>query len=224
MSTFRLLAGACLCLTVFSHDLAAADGAKAVSTMTEEALVRALQAGGFNVYFRHAATDWSQHDDVRRAGDWSSCDATRIRQLSGDGRASARAVGAALRALAIPVGRVLASPYCRAVETARLMALGPVETTTDIMNLRVADYFGGRDAIAARARTRLASAPEPGTNTVLVAHGNVARLATGVYPGEGECAVFRPRGAGRFEYVGSLDPDQWRRLAESLSQDALSTR
>ena len=34
-----------------------------------------------------------------------------------------------------------------AVDTARLMNLGPVETTTDIMNMRVAEYFGGSSAI-----------------------------------------------------------------------------
>ena len=121
-------------------------------------------------------------------------------------------MGEAIRTLGIPVGRVLASPYCRTVETARLLGLGEVETTTDIMNLRVADFFGGREVIAERARARLAVTPPAGTNTVLVAHGNVARLATGVYPGEGEAAVFRPLGDGGFEYVGGLTPEAWIRL------------
>ena len=127
-----------------------------------------------------------------------------------------------MRALDIPVGRVLTSPYCRTVETARLMALGRIETTADIMNLRVADYFGGREAIAKRARARLSSAPAGGSNTVLVAHGNVVRLATGVYPGEGECAVFRPLGSGGFEHVGNLQPQEWTRLAETLTGKRIS--
>jgi hypothetical protein len=91
------------------------------------------------------------------------------------------------------------------------------------MNLRVADYFGGREAIAERARARLSVAPMPGTNTVLVAHGNVARLATRVYPGEGEGAIFRPLGGRGFAYVGSLLPGEWSRLAEELSGDTAST-
>ncbi len=62
-----------------------------------------------------------------------------------------------MRALKIPVGRILASPYCRTVATAKLMNLGRVETTTDIVNLRVAAYFGGRDAIAKRAQAQLAT-------------------------------------------------------------------
>lgn len=185
--------------------------------LSGEALINALRGGGFNVYFRHAATDWSQGDDVRAAGDWISCDGSRVRQLSDGGRRTASEVGKAIQTLGIPVGRVRASPYCRTVETARLMALGPVETTTDIMNLRVANYFGGRAAVARRARSRLAVAPTQGTNIVLVGHGNVAREATDIYPGEGEGLVFRPSGSGGFDFVGRLAPDQWVRLAEALA-------
>jgi len=184
-----------------------------------EELVRALRAGGYNLYFRHAQTDWSAEDHIARAGDWESCEPARVRQLSEDGRRTAAAVGRAIRSLGIPVGRVLASPYCRTVETANLMRLGKVETTTDIMNLRVAEFFGGREAIVARARKRLAAPPAPGTNTVLVAHGNVAREATPVYPDEAEGAVFQPDGNGDFRYVGRIGPREWTELAAVNSRD-----
>ncbi len=188
--------------------------------LTGEVLVEALRKGGYNIYFRHAETDWSQTDRVDKAGDWTSCDPARIRQLSNEGRANARAVGEAMRKLAIPVGKVLASPYCRTVETATLMDLGPVETTTDVMNMRVASYFGGQPAIQITARKRLATPPAEGTNTVIVAHGNVARVATPVYPGEAEGAVLQPDGAGGFSFVGRLTSSQWAQLAEKhpLSQ------
>lgn len=189
----------------------------AEAVLTGEALVTALRKGGYNIYFRHAETDWSQTDKVNKAGDWTSCNPARIRQLSNEGRANARAVGEAMRKLAIPVGKILASPYCRTVETATLMGLGPVETTTDVMNMRVASYFGGRAAIAITARIRLATPPADGTNTVIVAHGNVAREATPVYPGEAEGVVFRPDGIGEFSVVGRLTPAQWTQLAEKLS-------
>ena len=182
-------------------------------------LVQALRQGGYNIYFRHAATDWSQSDRVREAGDWLSCDPERIRQLSDEGRQTAREVGDAIRALGIPVGQVLASPYCRTVETAKLMNLGPVETTTDVMNMRVAEYFGGRDAIVKTARARLATRPVAGTNTVIVAHGNVARDSTPVYPGEAEGVVFKPDGAGTFSVVARVSPAMWRELAQQLQDN-----
>jgi phosphohistidine phosphatase SixA len=186
--------------------------------LSGEALIQALNQGGYNIYFRHAATDWSQSDHVREAGDWTSCDALRIRQLSDEGRKSARAVGNAIRSLGIPVGKVLASPYCRAVETATLMDLGPVETTTDVINMRVAEYFGGRGAIVKTARALLATRPAPGSNTVIVAHGNVARESTPVYPDEAEGVVFRPDGSGGFTFVSRISPAKWARLANEFGQ------
>lgn len=190
--------------------------ARDADLLSGSALVRALRQGGYNIYFRHAATDWSQSDRVREAGDWTSCDPSRIRQLSDEGRETARAVGNAIRALGIPVGKVLASPYCRTVETASFMSLGQVEKTTDVMNMRVADYFGGREAIVKTARARLAARPDPGTNTVIVAHGNVARESTPVYPGEAEGVVFRPEGNGEFSVVARVSPEEWIRLADEF--------
>ena len=186
-------------------------------TLSGEALIQALRNGGYTMYFRHAATEWSQSDQVSQAGDWTSCNPTQIRQLSDAGREAAHSVGESIRALSIPIGRVLSSPYCRCKETAEQMNLGPVETTDDLMNLRVAGYFGGAEAIVERARRLLGTAPQSGRNTVLVSHGNLARASTSVYPGEGEGLVFQPQADGDFVFVGRLDPGQWRKLAESLS-------
>lgn len=202
-----LILGACL----------ASGPAAAGDDMTAAQLVSALREGGYNLYFRHTETDWTRHDRIRNAGDWTSCAPARARQLSGAGRDTARAIGEAMRALDIPVRRVLASPYCRTVETARLMELGEVDTTGDIINMRVAEHFGGPDAVIQSARERLAAAPPEGANTVLVAHGNLAREATPVYPEEGECVVFRPEGGG-FTFVGRLAPEQWMELAEGMKQ------
>lgn len=181
------------------------------------ALVTALQKGGYNIYFRHAQTDWSQSDQIAGQSDWESCDPTRVRQLSDEGRKAARKTGVAIRALKIPVGRVLASPYCRAVETVKLMDIGPVEITTDVMNLRSANYVGGRDAVISRARKLLGMSPPQGTNTVIGAHGNVARAATSVYPDEGEGLVFRPHGNEEFTFVGRLTASQWREFSTHTS-------
>jgi broad specificity phosphatase PhoE len=197
----------------FTALAAAADGPDTGSGT----LLAALRAGGNNIYFRHAGTNWSQQDHVTAPGDWTSCDPERFRQLSDHGRADARTVGEAFRMLGVPVDRVLASPYCRTMETARLMELGPVEATDAVINMRVARYFGGQQAVVATARALLATAPPEGTNTVVVAHGNVARMATPVYPGEGEGVVFRPDGHGGFEFIGRLTPNQWRELAADAS-------
>ena len=185
--------------------------------LDDNSLLSALRQGGLNIYFRHEATNWSQGDNVQKADDWLSCDGNEIRQLSDAGRNHAKSTGQAIKSLGIPIGKVIASPYCRTVETARLMRLGPVEASNDVINLRVAEYFGGRAAIVRTAQALLASAPAAGTNNLIVAHGNVAQAATPVYPSEGEGVVFKPDDKGGFQVVGRLTPADWVRLANSLN-------
>ena len=183
------------------------------SYLGDNALVAALREGGFNLYFRHEATDWSQSDNVKKVDDWLSCDGANMRQLSNAGRKSATASGQSIKSLGIPIGKIMASPYCRTVETARLMRLGPVEPTSEVVNLRISEYFGGRQTIVNTAQALLARMPAAGTNNLIIAHGNVAQAATPVYPGEGEGVVFKPDAQGGFVAVGRLTPEDWIRLS-----------
>ncbi len=212
MSKLVKLLTSSVVLLVLAAPAAAQDGEPGAG-----ALLEALRDGGFNIYFRHVATDWSQSDRLRQAGDWLDCDPARMRQLSDAGRSDAVAIGAAMRRLRIPVGEVLASPYCRTMETARLMQLGEVEASTEVMNLLAAEYFGGRAAIVATARQLLSTAPPGGGNRVVVAHGNVAREATPAYPAEGEALILRPVDGAGFELVGRVKPGDWARLMSAES-------
>lgn len=209
--TVRAFCLACTAL-VFGASALASDS----KPLSGAALIEQLRAGGYAIYFRHEATDWSLQDNVGQRDDWLSCNPARMRQLSTAGRNTARQTGTAMRELGIPVGRVFASPYCRTMETAMLMNLGEVEASGAVMNLRVAEYFGGRGAIIANARHLLAQKPPAGTNHVIVAHGNVAVNATSVYPDEGEGLVFRPGGGSDFEFVGRVTASEWRRLAGEM--------
>ena len=44
----------------------------------DDELVRSLRKGGYSIYFRHSQTDWTQHDQIYQAGDWTSCGQTGI--------------------------------------------------------------------------------------------------------------------------------------------------
>jgi hypothetical protein len=147
-----------------------------------------------------------------------------MRQLSEEGRQLARRVGAAIRRLGIPVDAVLASEYCRTVETARLLGLGHVSTTRDVINTRVADLVGGRDALAQRARARLAMRPIAGSNTVIVAHGNLFMLVAGPRPVELGAAILRGDGRGGFSMVGQLAPEDWSKLSITRLEPDVDTR
>lgn len=80
------------------------------------ALLRELRRGGYVIYFRHTATDFSKRDDAMKSFD--DCDNQRL--LSAQGRADARRIGEAIRTLKLPLGEVLASPMCRTMDHAAL--------------------------------------------------------------------------------------------------------
>ncbi len=151
------------------------------------ALVAALRAGNLTLYFRHTATDFSQNDRAMSAYD----ECATQRNLSEAGREQARRIGAAIRALELPVGEVVASPFCRTMETGRLM-FGRAEPSTVVRgyegtNVANADYT--------RLIALLASPPQPGTLRMITSHGNPFRAIAGPpHLQEGEAAVLRGNG------------------------------
>ena len=173
-----------------------------------DALVGRLRAGGLILYFRHASTDQSRPDDANP----DLNDRTTQRNLSDAGRQQATRIGVAVRALGIPIGDVLASPYARAVETGELaFGSGRVRASRDLLNEA---YPGTDDAdLARRLRRLLGQRPPPGQNTVLIGHGFNITEATGITIAEGECAVFEPADEGRFRLVARVTADRWPELA-----------
>lgn len=149
------------------------------------ALLAVLREGGFVIYFRHARTDFSQ-DDTHLS---NLTDCATQRNLSTEGREQARAIGAAMRALAIPIGEVLSSELCRARETAEL-AFGRATPWPDLTSFGTASSDAEEEERAAALVQLLAIPPEPGTNTVLVGHLFNIQRAVGISLAEGEAAIF----------------------------------
>ncbi|HEX2105701.1 MAG TPA: histidine phosphatase family protein [Solirubrobacteraceae bacterium] len=186
-----------------------ASTAAAASAAEAPGFVARLRRGGHVLAFRHAATDRSQSDAQRF--EYSDC--VRQRNLDARGRAQARAIGRAVRALRVPVGRVLASPYCRTVQTARL-AFGRVTPTADLLSEINVRHGEDVDALDDRFRAQMRAAPATRTNTVLVSHGIAINAATGVSLAEGQAAVFRRDGSARgYRFVRTLTAAEWARLA-----------
>ena len=195
----RLVAGLLLVLVTACG---AVDEPETVQPLAGTALVDALRDGGHVLFLRHARTPEDGTDQPDALGDCS-----RQRLLDEFGRDDARALGEAVRALGVPVGDVLASPFCRTVETAEL-AFGRVETEDGL--LTPTPETRGRTTTA--LRELLSRVPEDGRNTVLVGHLSNLRLLSTASPDEGGTVVFRPDGEG-FLLVGSLPPQSWQELA-----------
>lgn len=177
--------------------LASADGKPLTPALLAE-----LRQGGLLIYFRHGETP--NHRDPE-PGDTADCAAQR--NLSAEGRAQARAIGEAFKALEIPLGIVRASPKCRCLDTARL-AFGRVES--DAWLRLTGDDNDPEEKKRLDLLKRMARIkPLSGTNTVLVGHGSgPPALGAGHHAAEGEAAIVRPTGDG-FVFLATVRSDEW---------------
>ena len=171
----------------------------AATQLKGRALVEALRRGGYVLYMRHALQMPATSD---------KCDAPSLRP---EGEQQARTVGAALRELKIPVGRLRSSQVCRVRETAKMLGLGNYEITED---LNPAGAREGFDVGPARSR-QLAELPPAGSNTLLVSHlhGSPDK-AEWMHLELAEIIVFRPDGSHALP-VARVRVEGWQEL-ESL--------
>ena len=176
--------------------VAGAEAAAEARALSGAALLSALRSGGYVLYFRHMATDFGQkarYDDC----------ANEV-NLTDAGRDDARAIGAAIRSLGIPVGDVLASPLCRTRETADLI-FGRFTVAPAVR--------GGDPGGYAELKVLLARRVASGTNLVIVSHRDqFAALVGGPALDEGEAAVIEPRGEAGFRLVARIKKDDWNTL------------
>jgi broad specificity phosphatase PhoE len=204
-SQFLVALAACVSVAGAPPGLAQST-ATAQAELRGPALVTALRGGGYILYFRHAATDFGQNDEKMTGYE----DCATQRNLTDRGRADARAIAVALRALAIPIGEVLASPFCRTMETAQLI-FGRGTASAAVRGEPAQTDSPWRYA----ALRELLAAPVPrATNLAIVSHGNPFRAVVGgPYLAEGEAAVIEPRGSDGFRVVARVHFDEWNQLA-----------
>ena len=186
---------ACLALVVVAIALVAVTGAAAEDTWA------ALQKGGHVALIRHGNAPPGYGGDPPG---FKIDDCKTQRNLDEQGRGEARALGQAFREKGVRVDRVLSSPWCRCLETARLMAVGPVESTWAL----VPDAGQGDRVRLRELKEIVAVWRGPGT-LVLVTHALTVRALLGFLPLQGETVVLKPGDAGAgAAVVGMIPPPQ----------------
>jgi hypothetical protein len=167
----------------------------------DAALPEKLRAGGYVLYIRHTSTDFSQNDS--RMKNYEDCD--NQRNLTDKGRQEARALSAQLKRLRIPIGEVLASPFCRTMETARL-GFGSARPMDEARGGPVRDDPARYDPL----RKLMSTKPPPGRNTAIASHGNPFYAVFGPpYLAEGEMAVIDP---SALVVIGRIRLEDWQTL------------
>jgi phosphohistidine phosphatase SixA len=177
--------------------------------LSGDALVKALQKGGYVIVMRHA----SSPREVPEKSVANRDNTKPERQLDQEGRTTATAMGNALRSLKIPVGEVISSPTYRALETLRLAGLPNPKAVPELGD-NGQSMSGGTDAQATWLQKQVTMFPS-GTDTILVTHlPNLTRAfpkdAMGM--ADGEALIFAPDGNGGAKVVARIKIEDWPRL------------
>jgi phosphohistidine phosphatase SixA len=168
-----------------------------------DAAWRALAGDGAVAIIRHAKAPGPSPDPPGARLE----DCSTQRNLSPEGRAQADKVGANWRAKGAKLGKVISSPWCRCIDTARLMGLG--EPTIDHALYNLLARPSDRDAKVEAFKTLIREWKGPGT-LVLVTHGISMRAVVGTEGGEGGIVVVRPDPARAEGYrlIGTIPPPE----------------
>lgn len=153
----------------------------------------ALKQPGAVAIMRHALAPGAS-DPVRfQIGDCST-----QRNLDDRGRAQAASIGAALKARGTSFDNIYTSQWCRCMDTAILLDMGPPQEAQALNS-----FFGDRSTEAAQTdatRELIAAATGP---IMLVTHQVNIRALTGQTTSSGEILVIREAEAG-IEVLGSI--------------------
>jgi phosphohistidine phosphatase SixA len=193
----------------------AASPAHTIAQQSARATFDELKQGGFVIVIRHGRTNESPaFPRDESPTDLANCSGQTM--LTDVGKEQARAIGVAFRNAAIPVGKVLASGLCRAVETARL-AFGRVEPSDALLIESFVPIAGTAEPSLWPQRVELmkamiATVPEVGTNTVLITHFPNIKAALGIQINFGDAAIVKPDGRGGVAVVGKILSREWSSL------------
>ncbi len=135
------------------------------------------------IVLRHARAPGTGDPAEFRLGD-----CTTQRNLSEEGRKQAARIGTRLRAAGLAETTVYSSQWCRCLETARGLAVGPV---VELPALNSFFQSSDQEEKHTRALRAWIAAADLGRPVVLVTHQVNITALTGIFPAEGEILVLR---------------------------------
>ena len=157
-----------------------------------------LKKPGHVVLLRHSNAPGS----VPESNDMDFKNCAIQRNLDADGRAQAGRIGDAFRQRGIKQVKLVSSIYCRALDTARLMRLGPITSQPVLNQVFLADIPGMREA-GTKGRALLKAIPGKQL-TVLVSHVTNIQAIAGVQLDSGQMAVVHLDPAGEVVVDGKI--------------------
>jgi phosphohistidine phosphatase SixA len=163
---------------------------------TEQDLWQVLKRENHFALIRHALAPGTGDPP-----DFNIRDCTTQRNLSERGRNQARNIGRRFRDGGVHKAEVYSSQWCRCLETAALLGLGPVQEL-EILN-SFFRRFENKDKQTAALKSWINNR-EIRTPHILVTHQVNITAFTDIFPGSGEMVVVRKDGQDRFTVLGTI--------------------
>jgi broad specificity phosphatase PhoE len=159
-----------------------------------------LARPGRVLMLRHALAPGTGDPPGFRIGDCST-----QRNLDAVGRAKSVQLGERIRKAGLARARVYSSQWCRCLETAQLLGLGPVEELPALNSIY--NRPEARERIITALRAFLAQLPPNGPPVVLVTHQFTISEFTGGGTVSGGGTIFQLNGTGAPRALGAIAPD-----------------
>jgi len=193
MLDYLNLVGKALISAVFITSLSSTP---VLSSEGDAVLWNSLRSGEHFALLRHAIAPGNGDPPGFELG---SCRTQR--NLSEEGRNQAVKIGKLFRENRIQTARVFSSQWCRCLETAKLLELGPVQALSFLNS-----FFNNYDYRESQTQklTEWLHKQNLGQPLVLVTHQVNITALTNVYPGSGELVIIRRSKTGEFAVVGTI--------------------
>lgn len=132
-------------------------------------------------------------------------DCSTQRNLDQAGRAQAQALGQRLAQAGVKRAKVYSSQWCRCLETAKLLNLGPVMPQPALNSFFARSEQ--RETTVAALRSFLSGLPTNGPPVILVTHQFTINAFTGEGTASGGGSLFELNGSGAPRLLGAIKPN-----------------
>jgi phosphohistidine phosphatase SixA len=163
--------------------------------------VRSLEASqgeGHILMLRHALAPGFGDPDGFKIGDCAT-----QRNLNDRGRMQAAAIGDWLRKKGVASARVFSSQWCRCLETAELLELGPVTELPALNSFY--ELTENREPNLKALREFIAAQPATGGLIIMVTHQVTISAMTDLYVSSGEGVVLKLKRNAAYDVIGRID-------------------
>ena len=164
------------------------------------AMIRDMKIGGHILMIRHALAPGTGDPANFQIGDCST-----QRNLDDRGRHQARAIGGWLRSAGITSARVYSSQWCRCLETAKLLEMGPVAELPALNSFY--ELTQNREPNLKALRNFIGQQPPDGKLIILVTHLVTISAMADEVVSSGEGVLLKLNPATTYEVIGRLNFD-----------------